>query len=106
MRNLSDGAAAPPGGGAGGGAGAGGAAALAHWAGGRAPPRGGGRVRGGELRVLVLDALELVEEPVVLRVGHVRVVQHVVAVVVVGDLLAQLGGPAFDVLRGHQCPSR
>ena len=51
-----------------------------------------GRVRGDELGVRVLQSCELVVERVVLRVGDLRVVEDVIAVEVVVEDLAQLGG--------------
>jgi hypothetical protein len=57
----------------------------------------GGGVGGDELGVLGLEALELVVEGVVLGVGDLRRVLHVVAPVVVADLLAQLLDPAPHV---------
>ena len=58
--------------------------------GGLGPDAASRRVLGGELGMLLLDLLQLVEEAVVLRVGDLRLVEHVVAVQVVLDLLAQL----------------
>ena len=60
----------------------------------------GRRVVAGELGMLLLESFQLVEQPVVLGVRHLRVVEDVVAVVVVVQQLAQLGG-ALD-LRGRQ----
>ena len=63
-----------------------------------------------QLRVLLLERLELVEEPVVLGVGDLRLVEHVVEVEVVVDLLAQVVELLLDALlraRGHELdPSR
>ena len=52
----------------------------------------GGRVGGDQLGVLGLERAQLVEQRVVLVVADLGVVERVVAVVVVVDLLAQLGG--------------
>ena len=57
----------------------------------RAHPLGGG-VRGGQLRVLRLQGAQLLHQTVVLAVGDLRVVQGVVAVVVIVDLLPELFG--------------
>jgi hypothetical protein len=52
----------------------------------------GWRVGAAQLRVLGLQPAQLVEQRVVLVVPDDRVVENVVAVVVEGELLAQLGG--------------
>jgi hypothetical protein len=64
---------------------------------GRADPLGR-RIGRDQLRVLVLERLQLVVEPVVLGVGDLRVVEDVVAVEVVVDLLAQLVEALLHVL--------
>jgi len=53
----------------------------------------GRRVRRAQLRVLGLEVAQLVEQRVVLAVGDVGVVEDVVAVVVVLELLPELGRP-------------
>ena len=69
-----------------------------------------GRFGRDQLGVLVLERLELVEEPVELGVGDLRLVEHVVEVEVVVDLLAQVVELLPDALlraRGHEPdPSR
>jgi hypothetical protein len=52
----------------------------------------GRRIRRAQLRVFRLQGLQLAEQPVVLGVGDLRVVEDVVAVVVVVQLDAQLLG--------------
>ena len=66
----------------------------------------GGRVGRQQLGVLGLDGAQLVEQLVVLVVGDARVVEHVVAATVLGELLAQLRGAGDDVLRSAHCTSR
>ena len=58
----------------------------------------GRRVGRQQLRVLALDRAQLVQQRVVGVVADLRVVEDVVAVAVVGELLAQLGGRAQSVL--------
>ena len=58
------------------------------------PTRCVGRVRRQQLRVLALDRAQLVQQRVVGVVADLRVVEDVVAVPVVGELLAQLGARA------------
>ena len=65
------------------------------------------RVGRDEVRMLLLERLQLVEEPVVVGVRDLRIVEDVVAVQVVLDLLAQLGSTLLDGLgwlcsRGHR----
>ena len=48
--------------------------------------------------MLLLERLQLVEEPVVVGVRDLRIVEDVVAVQVVLDLLAQLGSTLLDGL--------
>jgi hypothetical protein len=71
----------------------------------------GGRVGRDELRVLGLDRAQLVEQLVVLLVADDRVVEDVVALPVVDELLAQLGGALGGAHRrapplGPRAPSR
>ncbi len=69
---------------------------------GRAAHPLGGRVGCHQLGMLGLQRLEFAEQPVVLGIGHARLVQHVVAVVVGVDLAAQGGDPADGILGvGH-----
>src|SRR5262249_7867143 len=65
-----------------------------------APDPLGGRVRSEQLRMFLLDSLELAEQVVVLGIRDLRVVQHVVAAVVVSDLPPQLVGTLGDGLGG------
>ena len=60
----------------------------------------GGRVRVSQLRVFLLERDELVVEAVVVGVGHLRVVEDVVPVVVVLDLLPEPLDLTTGVLRG------
>src|SRR5579875_2148725 len=72
------------------------------------------RVRGAQLRVAVLKLPQLAHELVVLGVGDQRRVQHVVAVVVLGDLLGQVrvalprlrGGLGGQAWPGDLCRAR
>ena len=64
---------------------------------GRAGDALGRRIGGDEIRVLGLEALELVQQPVECLVGDLRRVVNVVALLVVADLLAEL----VDALEGH-----
>ena len=66
-----------------------------------------------QLRILRLEGLELVVEPVVLGVRDLRVVEDVVAVEVVLELLAELFGPcssesvvAIEVMLASTCEIR
>ena len=52
----------------------------------------GGRVVGGDLGMLAFQRLEPAHQDVVLRVADVGGVEHVIAVVVMADLFAQLLG--------------
>jgi hypothetical protein len=63
-----------------------------------APGALGGRVGGDEHRVLGLDRPELVDQRVVLVVADLGVVEDVVAVAVMVELPAQLGGTGGDVV--------
>ena len=60
----------------------------------------GGRVRAAELGMCLLQGLQPAEEGVVLLVGHDRVVEDVVPVVVVLDLLPEPLDLTTGVLRG------
>ena len=62
----------------------------------------GGRVLRHQLRVGGLELDELAEEQVVRAVAHGRRIQHVVAVVRVLELGAQLGGAGGGVGGGHR----
>ena len=73
---------------------------LAELVRGRRPDTLGGRVRRDEVGVLLLERLQLVEEPVVIGVRDLRVVEDVVAVEMVLDLLAQLAARFWTVLDG------
>src|SRR3954454_18024468 len=53
----------------------------------------------------LLERLQLSEERVVLVVADLRIVEDVVAVAVVGDLLAQLGRAGGGIGRGHSTSS-
>jgi len=55
----------------------------------------GRRVTGHQLRVLGFKGLELVEQPVVFRIRNARLVQYVVAIVVLVQLSAQLKNAGF-----------
>ena len=66
------------------------------------PMRCVGRVGRQQLGVLGLDGAQLVEQLVVLVVGDARVVEHVVAPAVLGELLAQLRG-ALDESAWRPC---
>jgi hypothetical protein len=57
------------------------------------------RVGCDQVRVLLLERAQLVEEPVVLGVRDLWVVEHVIAVVVVVDVAAQLVEPRLHVLQ-------
>ena len=56
--------------------------------------------------MLLFQLLELVEERVVLGVGHLRAVEDVVAVVVVLDEPAQLGRPGRRACQTTSCELR
>jgi hypothetical protein len=56
-------------------------------------------IRGRELRMLVLERLQLIEKAVVSSVGDLGIVEDVVAVVVLLDRLAELTDALFDVRR-------
>jgi hypothetical protein len=51
--------------------------------------------------MLLLEPLELVEHPVVLGIRDFRIVEDVVAMVVMFDEAAQLVDPLGDTVRGH-----
>ncbi len=61
----------------------------------------GGRIGGGQLRVLGFQRLELAHQAVVLDVRNVGLVEHVVAVVGVVELLAQRGDAVGGRDGGH-----
>ena len=65
---------------------------------GRRPHPLGGGIRGHQLRVLLLQSGELLKQAVEFRVRDHRVIQDIVAVVVVIDLLPELFYPGQDVL--------
>ena len=52
----------------------------------------GRRISGEQFRIRGLDRLQLLEHPVVFRIGHFRLVEHVVAMGVVAQPLAQFSG--------------
>jgi hypothetical protein len=52
--------------------------------------------------MLLLESVELVEEPVVLGVGDLGVVEDVLAVEMVVELLAELVDALFEGSRGHR----
>ena len=62
----------------------------------------GGRVRRDELGVGRFDRPEFVEQRVVLVVADLRIVQDVVAIAVVVEQPAELGGPLARVRRGRR----
>ncbi len=52
-----------------------------------APNSLGWRIRGNELWIFLFEFLQTAEKTVVLNIGDLRVVEHVIAVIVIGDLL-------------------
>jgi hypothetical protein len=60
----------------------------------------GRRIRCNKLRILRLQLLKPVYQLVKLEVGDLRIIEHVVTVLVVTDLVAQLGNFSLDVF-GH-----
>ena len=62
-----------------------------------------GGIRGNQFGMGGLQFLEFAHEAVILAVRNLRVIQHVVTVVVVIDLLAQLTNPRFQGLVVHLC---
>ena len=51
-----------------------------------------------------LEGPQLADQRVVLRVGHLRLVEHVIAMVVVANLFMQLGNPAALSVRHRGLP--
>src|ERR1043166_9550142 len=74
---------------------------LAEGGGGRRADPLGGAVRRGELQVLGFEGLELAEQPVVLRVGDLRLVGDVIELIGPLDSPPELLGPA-DQGRGKR----
>jgi hypothetical protein len=60
------------------------------------------RIGRDEIRILFFERLELAQQPVVFGVGNFRVVEHVVAIVVMLDLSAQLTHSRSGDLGGHK----
>ena len=60
---------------------------------GPAPHPLGGRIRRDQFGVLLLQLLQLPEEPVIFGIGNLRIVQNIVTVVVIMEQLPEAGGP-------------
>jgi hypothetical protein len=64
----------------------------------------GGRVRRAQLRILFLERDQVAEEVVVLGIRDLRVVQDVIAVVVVLEQLSKLGRSLRSIAPAHPRP--
>ena len=66
----------------------------------------GRRIGGNQIRVLVFQVFESAKRPVVLRIGHRRIVLHVIAVRPVVELVTEVLGFLDDVWIRHGSSSK